>query len=117
MSELLPVGSMSASVVMVGVRRGCLLGDPSHGLDVGLGLLCRVASTVSGLGEGAGEPFQGAAVVTGPLAAIFPIFSSGARLPRWGAAQKNYLDLLYWVTRCHPWGDTVSGLSRLGLVH
>ena len=55
--------------------------------------------------EGAGEPFQGAAVSDRTAAADFSHLSSGARLPRWVAAQKNYLDLLYW-------GDTLSPLGR-----
>ena len=90
---------------------GCgLLDYLTHSLDVRLGLF-----GCGEHGEGSRRALLGRCRCDRTGATNNPHLSSGARLPRWGAAQKNYLDLLYWVTRCHPWGDTVSGLSRLGL--
>ena len=62
-----------------------------------------VASTVRGLGEGTGEPFRGAAVVTGLLPLLIP-FSQGRALALEGLRPCTYV-------RSLTSSDTVSGLG------
>ena len=90
-----------------------------HGLDVGF-VPVLLPLRLHDKGSRRALPVWRCRCDQGPLPQDFSHISSGAR-PRWERDAQKYFflwgDLLYWVTRCHPWGDTLSGLSRLGLVH
>ena len=85
---LVPVGS----VVVVGdggCRLGRLLGDPPHGLDVGLCLFCRCEQD-----KGSRRALQGRCRRDRPFAAIFPIFLLGRACP-FGARPRRTTSISY----------------------